>query len=171
MTESEKLFNQSSNQTSSIQAQGAEDEDWATVTLPSRTRGQATDIIPPTAMPTLEELPRPEIILAAQTPYHMIVKVVHNGIIVQCSHQGSLELLAGYVQKYTRDTPNQAVKVSCAHRLRQRNSVYPQDQSIGRTLILHPQIPLLKAELQISHFGYGAMFDSLTITPGDPRSD
>lgn len=34
-----------------------------------------------------------------------------------------------------------------------------------------PQIPLLKAELQISHFGYGAMFDSLTITPGDRRSD
>ena len=32
------------------------------------------------------------------------------------------------------------------------------------------QLPILKSELQASHFGYGALLDSLTITPGDSRS-
>lgn len=136
MTGFEKLFNQTSTETSSALAQGAEDEDWANVTLPSRTRGQAVDVIAPTAMPALDELPRPEILLATQTPYHMIVKVVHNGMTVQCSHQGSLELLAGYLQKYTRDIPNQSVKVSHALKPHQRDAAYLQNQSIERTLIL-----------------------------------
>ena len=110
MTEFEKLFTHSSNQTSSAQAHGAEDEDWANVTLPSRSRGQATDIAP-TPMPSLDELPRPEMMFASQTPYHLIVKVIHNGIVVHGSHQGSLELLAGYLQRYTRDIQNISVKV------------------------------------------------------------
>ncbi len=111
MTEFEKLFAPSSNkQTSSAQAQGAEDEDWANVTLPSRTRGRASNIAP-MAMPSLDELPRPEMLFAAQVPYHLIVKIVHNGIVVQGSHQGSLELLAGYLQQYTRNVPNVSVKV------------------------------------------------------------
>ena len=126
-TEFEKLFTQSSHQTSSAQIQGGADEDWANVSLPSRTRGQATENIASTAIPALDELPRPEMLLAAQTPYHMIVKVVHNGMIVQCSHQGSLELLAGYLKKYTRDTPDQSVKVSCALRVWLRISVYAQN--------------------------------------------
>lgn len=110
MTEFEKLFAPSSNQISSAQAEGAEDEDWANVTLPSRTRGQATDIAP-MVMPSLDELPRPEMLFAAQVPYHLIVKIVHNGIVVQGSHQGSLELLAGYLQQYTRNIQNVSVKV------------------------------------------------------------
>lgn len=40
---------------------------------------------------------------------------------------------------------------------------------MGRTLT-PAQLPVLKAELQASHLGYGALFDSLTITPGDSRS-
>ena len=110
MSEFEKLFTPSSNQTSSAQAQGAEDEDWANVTLPSRTRGQATDIAP-IVMPSLDELPRPEMLFAAQVPYQLIVKIIHNGIVVQGSHQGSLELLAGYLQQYTRNVQNVSVKV------------------------------------------------------------
>lgn len=38
-------------------------------------------------------------------------------------------------------------------------------------MLTSTQLPILKSELQISHFGYGALFDSLVITPGDPRSD
>lgn len=113
MTELEKLFTQNSNHTSSTQSKGAEDEDWANVTLPSRTREQAIDMAP-TAMPSLDELPRPEMLFAAQTPYHLIVKIVHNGMVVQGSHQGSLELLAGYLQKYIRDIQNISISVSCA---------------------------------------------------------
>ena len=118
MTELENVFTQSTNQINSAQAQGAEDEDWASVTMPSRTRGQAAEIAP-TAMPSLDELLRPEMMFAAQTPYHLIVKVVHNALVVQGSHQGSLELLAGYLQKYTRDIENISVKVSSALELRQ----------------------------------------------------
>ena len=118
MTELESIFTQSTNQINSAQAQGAEDKDWANVTMPSRTRGQATEI-GPTAMPSLDELPRPEMMFATQTPYHLIVKAVHNAIIVQGSHQGSLELLAGYLQKYTRDIENISVKVSPALKFRQ----------------------------------------------------
>lgn len=140
MSELEKLFTQSSNQASSAQAQGAEDEDWANVTLPSRIRRQTIDMAS-TVMPSLPEISRPESLFAAQTPYHLIVRVIHNGMVVQGSHQGSLELLAGYLQKYTRDVENISVK-----------------------------LPVLKAELQASHLGYGALFDSLTITPGDSRS-
>ena len=138
MTEFEKLFNQNSNQTSLHPGQSAEDEDWANVTLPSRNHGQATDILAPTAMPALDELPRPEVLLTTQTPYHMIIKVVHNGMIVQCSHQGSLELLAGYLQRYTRDAPNQSVKVSRARSiLNERDPPFYKSPWDGRTLIPH----------------------------------
>lgn len=113
VTDLEKVFTQSSNQTTSMQAPGTDDEDWANVTLPSRTRGRASDTLA-IAMPDLDELPRPELMFATQTPYHLIVKLVHNGIVVQGSHQGSLELLAGYLQRYTRDIQNISVKVSCA---------------------------------------------------------
>lgn len=118
MTEFEKLFTKSSKQTGSAQAQGAEDEDWADVTMPSKTRGQTTDILS-TTMPSLDELPRPEMLFAAQTPYHLIVKVVHNGMVVQGSHQGSLELLTGYLQKYTRDIENISVKVGSTPLIRE----------------------------------------------------
>lgn len=30
-------------------------------------------------------------------------------------------------------------------------------------------MPIIKAELQSSHLGYGALFDTLSISPGDPR--
>lgn len=42
-------------------------------------------------------------------------------------------------------------------------------QLAGRRLT-PAQLPILKSELQASHFGYGALFDSLTITPGDSRA-
>lgn len=118
MSELEKLFTQSSNQASSAQAQGAEDEDWANVTLPSRIRRQTIDMAS-TVMPSLPEISRPESLFAAQTPYHLIVRVIHNGMVVQGSHQGSLELLAGYLQKYTRDVENISVKVIYEFRMRQ----------------------------------------------------
>ena len=40
---------------------------------------------------------------------------------------------------------------------------------MGRPLT-RAQVPILKSELQVSHFGYGSLFDSLNITPGDSRS-
>ena len=113
MSDFEKLFTQSSNQISSAQTQGAEDEDWANVSLQSRTHRQTSGVAP-TAMPSLDEVPRPETLFAEGTPYHLIVKIVHNGIVVQGSHQGSLELLAGYFQKYMRDIENSSVRVSRA---------------------------------------------------------
>ncbi len=159
MANFEQLFTKSSIQFSTAQTQGAEDEDWADVALPSRMHRQ-TSSTPPTAMPSLTELPRPEILFASQTPYHLIVKVVHDGIVVQGSHQGSLELLAGYLQRYTRDIENISIKVNHTPNLIEK--------------ILHTltpaQVPMVKSELQASLIGYGGLFDSVTITPGDPRS-
>ena len=111
--EFDNLFTRDFNPPGSAPAQVTGDKDWTDVTLPSRTCGQANTAAP-TTIPSLNELPRPEILFADQTPYHLILRIVHDGIVVQGSHQASLELLAGYLQKYTRDLDNVSVKVSHA---------------------------------------------------------
>ena len=57
-------------------------------------------------LPSLDTLPRPERLFECQMPYHLIVKVLHDGIVVQSSHQPSLELLAAYLKKYTKSMKN-----------------------------------------------------------------
>ena len=169
MADFEKLFTQRAAQAISPQARGAKDEDWADVTLPS-TNGRQASAMAPTTMPSLDELPRPEILFASQIPYHLIVKVVHDGMVVQGSHQGSLELLARYLQKHTRNVENVSIKVSPALCIRQHIPAFfsPSRQGSNRTLIL-AQLPVFRSELQVSHLGYGGLFDSIAITPGDSR--
>jgi len=59
-------------------------------------------------LPTLEMLQRPEELLRTLSPHILIVDVKFNNgmIVVQCSHQASLELLAGYLQKWGRKNPH-----------------------------------------------------------------
>ncbi|KAI9816268.1 MAG: hypothetical protein M1827_001869 [Pycnora praestabilis] len=138
----EKLFNVPSR--GNVQGTN-DDDDWASVALPSRTRDQDRALqanIVPTPLPSLDTIPRPDILFASLTPYHMIVKIAHASILIYGSHQGSLELLEGYLQKYVRNTEGLSIKV-----------------------------PIVKTTLQASHFGYGALFDSLSLTPGDKRAD
>ena len=65
----------------------------------------------PTALPSLDALTRPETLFDNLQPYYLIVKVLPKEMVVQASHQPSLELLAGYLRKYTRSMKNVTVKV------------------------------------------------------------
>lgn len=70
---------------------GQEDDDWASVAMPSRTPGAQNATAGAamlTELPSLDSLPRPEILFATQTPYHMILKVTHDSLLVYGSHQG-----------------------------------------------------------------------------------
>jgi hypothetical protein len=52
-------------------------------------------------LPTLDMLLRPDELFRSTTPYMLMVDVKNTqSIIVQCSHQASLELMAGYFQKW-----------------------------------------------------------------------
>jgi hypothetical protein len=65
-------------------------------------------------LPTLEMLQRPEELLRTLSPHILIVDVKFNNgmIVVQSSHQASLELLAGYLQKWGRKNPHSSRWVS-----------------------------------------------------------
>ncbi len=117
-----------------------ENDDWASESLPSRlpqpqNRSTNAAAATSTELPTLTSLPRPEILFSAQTPYHLMVKIVRDGLHIYCSHQGSLELLSGYLTKYVRNIDN---------------------PSIG--------MPIATAELKASDWGYGALYDCLSVS-------
>ena len=86
-----------------------DDNDWATVNMPSRDRNIAS--VTSTAMPSVTSLARPELLFASQAPYYMILQVMHNGISIQGSHQPSLQLLKEYFSKYARVDRNDSYKV------------------------------------------------------------
>jgi hypothetical protein len=77
----------------SVSASKAEDNNWATVDIP--TRGNIPASATPTALPSVNTLARPEVMFASQLPYQMTVQIVHNGISVQGSHQSSLQTVEG----------------------------------------------------------------------------
>ena len=92
----------------------ANDDRWTHVTTTVPARGQyepASQGHSSEGLPSLDALPRPERLFESQLPYHLIVKVLHNGIVVQSSHQPSLELLASYLIKYTKSMKNVSTKV------------------------------------------------------------
>ncbi|KAL8820736.1 MAG: hypothetical protein Q9191_007455, partial [Dirinaria sp. TL-2023a] len=86
----------------------AEDNDWATVNMPSRDRIAASVTL--AALPSVTSLARPESLFATRAPYHMILQVLHNSIRVQGSHQPSLQLLKEYFSKYARVDRNNSYK-------------------------------------------------------------
>lgn len=92
---------------------GHEDE-WTNVTTSvpeQRQFEQASHGHLSDTLPSLDALPRPEILFESQLPYQLIVKVLHDGIVVQCSHQASLKLLAAYLTKYTKSMKNTCANV------------------------------------------------------------
>lgn len=91
----------------------AEGDDWAKVEMPSRerTQGAASGGAVPTRLPSLDMLPRPEDLFESRAPYYIIVEVLHERIVVQASHQPSLELLTEYLRKYRSTMVNDARKV------------------------------------------------------------
>lgn len=67
-----------------------ENDDWTSIGIPTHSQPQnaASNTTVSNDLPSLDSLQRPEILFARQTPYHMLVKVKHNGILVFGSHQG-----------------------------------------------------------------------------------
>ncbi|KAK6952641.1 hypothetical protein Daesc_004931 [Daldinia eschscholtzii] len=89
-------------------------------------------------LPDISILPRPDDLLL-KPPYHLTVYGGGNTIVeVQCSHSPTLELLGEYLKKWCK--------------LNHRN--------IG-----HP--PAVEVELHQSSFGFGLMYDRLTLTAKD----
>ena len=95
---------------------------------------------------------------------------------MQGSHHKSLELLAGYLQKYTRNIENISVKVTLRPLLPTSFLDKSFDLTIdemppgGCTLTFPSQLPILKSELQTSAFGYGGLCDALSIRAQGSRS-
>ncbi len=77
-----------------------------TVAAPAPSKGGAA-----TFLPTLNDVPRPDV-LQLQPPYRLMVHDRGHSVEVQCSHSPSLELLAGYLEKWCRAIPNRADRVS-----------------------------------------------------------
>ena len=85
------------------------DEEWTNVITNLPAPG-----IPSEMLPSLDTLPRPERLFESSLPCHLIVKLLHNGMVVQSSHQPSLELLSDYLTKYTKSMKNVSTRV-CIH--------------------------------------------------------
>jgi hypothetical protein len=91
---------------------GASDIDAASVMTPITTE-QSFPVrsIIVQKLPQLNMLDRPED-LCARAPYHLILRESDRCIAVTSSHQPSLELLAGYLKKWTKANPRFVHRVS-----------------------------------------------------------
>ena len=80
-----------------------DDCEWATVNLHSKDKHIASVAsTSPSKLPSISSLEKPETLFSSQIPYQMILQITHNGLIVQGSHQPSLQLMKDYFQKYAR---------------------------------------------------------------------
>ncbi|CAK5267668.1 unnamed protein product [Mycena citricolor] len=84
-------------------------------------------------LPVVDALARPRELFATASPHNLIVEERNGSIVVQGSHEPSLELLASYLSKWGKSNPNDSTKR-----------------------------PILKAELRESEFCFGVM-DTLVI--------
>ncbi|KAJ7170486.1 hypothetical protein C8R43DRAFT_1120911 [Mycena crocata] len=121
----------------------AKDGDWADVAAETRVVGKpiVNEATIPSAseppavarLPVLDGLARPRDLFTSTGPYILIVEERGAMIVVQCSHEPSLELLAAYLNKWSKPNPNDSLKRS-----------------------------ILKVDLVESEYCYG-MFDTLTV--------
>jgi hypothetical protein len=104
----ENLFN--------TEVDAKDSEDWADVAAETRVKPATSSYAnePPsvTRLPVLNALARPNELFASTAPYILIVEERGATIVVQCSHEPSLELLAAYLNKWGKSNPNDSLKVS-----------------------------------------------------------
>ncbi|KAJ6581613.1 hypothetical protein B0H19DRAFT_1061144 [Mycena capillaripes] len=72
-------------------------------------------------LPVLDALPRPPELFKMTGPYIMVVEERVPHILVQCSHEPSLELLAAYINKWGKNNLNDSEKVAIVKSSSQRN--------------------------------------------------
>ncbi|KAJ7255507.1 hypothetical protein B0H12DRAFT_535500 [Mycena haematopus] len=118
------------------------DESWADLATDTHVSALRARVIPSespneapstTRMPVLDGVLRPPELFRSTGPYILIVEERSPHIVVQCSHEPSLELIQAYLNKWGKTNPNDSQK---------RN--------------------MLKVDLVESEYCYG-MFDTLTI--------
>jgi hypothetical protein len=92
----------------------SKEDDWAEVGVASVVAARASA---PTTMgateppavrrlPLLDALPRPQELFMSNGPYSLIVEERGPRIIVQCSHEPSLELLGTYLKRWAKVNPH-----------------------------------------------------------------
>ncbi|KDR80202.1 hypothetical protein GALMADRAFT_136727 [Galerina marginata CBS 339.88] len=101
-------------------AASANDDEWAEVIPGGETRSTAQPavaslpIVPaptrPRALPTVERLERPAELFKSITPYILTVDATTRQLVIQGSHQPSLELLAAYLKKWAKTNMNDSQK-------------------------------------------------------------
>ncbi|KAJ6591466.1 hypothetical protein DFH09DRAFT_1273405 [Mycena vulgaris] len=125
----------------------AKDDDWADVAAETRAAAKGATISFPneapsvTRLPVLDGLARPQELFTSTGPYILIVEERGAMIVVQSSHEPSLELLAAYLNKWSKSNPNDSLKRS-----------------------------ILKVELVESEYCFG-MMDTLTVERTMARSN
>ncbi|KAJ7759211.1 hypothetical protein B0H16DRAFT_632359 [Mycena metata] len=117
------------------------DEDWADVIVnaphvvkaPAAGSFSEPQVQSVTRLPTLDALARPNELFTGSGPYVLIVDERGPVIVVQCSHEPSLELVSAYLKKWAKPNMNDSLKR-----------------------------PILKVELCESEYFYG-VFDTIVI--------
>jgi hypothetical protein len=143
------LFEQSAALPAQSVTSAEQDEGWADIGtgIPGRDaslkdpRGSKSVQLNSDILPSSSTLPRPEILFPETLPYHIIVSKSRGWIDVQGSHSGSLELLAQYLESWTKKMENMSRRV-----------------------------PVLKIDLIPSLWGKETCFDCLHIEPQDNRA-
>lgn len=104
----------------------AKDDDWADVAVETRAAAvkpvavvSTNEPLAVARLPVLDGLARPHELFTSTAPYILIVEERGATIVVQCSHEPSLELLAAYLNKWSKSNPNDSLKVTtpCTARL------------------------------------------------------
>ena len=104
------LFDEGSRNPEAISK--GDDSEWATVNMPARDKHVASVAsTAPSKLPSISSLGKPETLFSSQVPYQMILQIEHNCLIVQGSHQPSLQLMKDYFQKYARIDRNDSNRV------------------------------------------------------------
>jgi hypothetical protein len=189
-TDFENFF--SANSVPAVEGDPAsKDEEWADVdetgeaqSIRLKELGSAPDVLP-----TVETLARPDILFRSLTPYLLNVTLQSaNKLVVQGTHEPSLQLLSDYLQRWMKRDHRDIRKVSgpplpppslFSHWWFPllSKAIYPSTPqhvylaitvtNLSRHSRTITQIPLLRATLGESNFGLGLSYDTLTIEPHD----
>ena len=106
----------SATQTSTNVADATPDQPMPSAAMSSRRMSQPPKTTLPTrsktiALPSLDAMPRPELLMKGCTPYHIVVEAQKDRILVMGSHEPSLDLLHSYLKKWVRNDQHSVANV------------------------------------------------------------
>lgn len=99
----------------------ANDDEWAEVIHGGETRSTSQAASPPTLtvrdalrareLPVVESLRRPTELFKNTTPYILRVDARTSPLLVECSHQPSLDILVSYLKRWSKENMHDSLKV------------------------------------------------------------